>query len=199
MTKRRDSWQCSDKYQPLFAFAIDTGARPSEVLALKWSDLDLDRSTVTIQRTLQRHKGKGKGWYFSEPKTSKSRRNVPLTPGIVRELKDYRVRRGEELLSWGIRSDLVFCSDSGTPLVLENLTKRHFKPILNAAMIPTTATLYSLRHSCATLLLAAGVHPKIVAERLGHSSVTITMDVYSHVLPGMQEEATAQLERMLYG
>lgn len=121
-----------NKYQTLFAFAIDSGARPSEVLALRWLDLDLDNATVTIQRTLQRHKGKGGGWYFSEPKTRKSRRRVPLTPGIVRSLKEYRVRRGEQLLSWGVRSDLVFCSDSGTPLVLENLTKRHFKPILKA-------------------------------------------------------------------
>jgi integrase len=188
-----------DKYQAFFAFAIITGARPSETLALRWSDIDMDKATVTIQRTLQWHKGKGKGWYFSEPKTRKSRRCVPLPASLVQQLRDHRAKQGQELLALGIRSELVFCNEIGTPLLRRNLISRHFKPILTKAKLPTTTRLYDLRHSCASLLLQAGVHPKIVSERLGHASVTLTMDVYSHVLPGMQEAATAQLETMLYG
>ena len=95
--------------------------------------------------------------------------------------------------------DLVFASSDGTPLQRRNESRRYFKPALHAAGLSEDLSLYALRHSCATLLLQANVHPKIVAERLGHSSVTLTMDVYSHVLPTMQTEATAQLERMLYG
>ncbi len=81
----------------------------------------------------------------------------------------------------------------------KNLVRRHFKPALIAAELPANLSLYCLRHTCASLLLQAGVHPKVVSERLGHSSTTLTLDVYSHVAPGMQEQATEQLEIMLYG
>jgi integrase len=204
------------KFRALFAFAVTTGARPSEILGLKWADIDLDRATATIQRTLQWRQGPGKkaaanadeakeknkethtGWYFTEPKTRRSRRSVPLPPGLVRQLRDHRLRQAEVLLSLGIRTDLVFTTDEGGPLLLRNLVNRHFKPALVVAKLPATLRLYDLRHTCASLLLQAGVHPKVVSERLGHASVTLTLDVYSHVVPGMQEQATAQLERMLF-
>jgi integrase len=102
-------------------------------------------------------------------------------------------------LALGIRTDLVFSNSEGMPLLRRNVIKRHYKPALRAAGLPVDARLYDLRHTCATLLLAAGVHPKVVSERLGHSDVTLTLNVYSHVLPGMQADATAQLERRLYG
>ena len=85
------------------------------------------------------------------------------------------------------------------PLLRRNVIKRHYKPALGAADLPDRGRLYDLPHTCATLLLAAGVHPKIVSKRLVHSEVTLTLNVSSHVLPGMQADATAQLERMLYG
>jgi integrase len=94
--------------------------------------------------------------------------------------------------------DLVFCSDEGTPLSIPNLTYRYFRPILEKAELPRIR-LYDLRHSCATLLLIADENPKVVIERLGHSTVVLTLDAYSHVLPTMQEKATARLEKMLYG
>ncbi len=94
---------------------------------------------------------------------------------------------------------LVFAAEDGEPLHASNLTARHFKPALKAAGLPQEVRLYDLRHTCATLLLLAGVNPKIVAERLGHASVTLTLDTYSHVLPTMQEEAAGRLEAMLYG
>jgi len=127
------------------------------------------------------------------------RRCVPLPAPMLQQLREHRAAQNEALLKAGIRTDLVFASSDGTPLQRRNVSRRYFKPALRAAGLSEDLSLYALRHSCATLLLQANVHPKIVAERLGHSSVTLTLDVYSHVLPTMQTEATAQLERMLYG
>jgi len=124
---------------------------------------------------------------------------VPLPASLVRQLREHRATPAEALLKLGIRSDLVFSNSEGMPLLRRNIIKRHYKPALLAAGLPAEARLYDLRHTCATLLLAAGTPPKIVSERLGHSDVTLTMNVYSHVMPGMQEGATAELERMLYG
>ena len=82
--------------------------------------------------------------------------------------------------------------------MMRNLTRRHFKPILKRAELPATFRLYDLRHSCATLLLAVGENPKVVAERLGHASIVLTLDTYSHVLPSMQQAATEKLENILF-
>jgi integrase len=165
----------------------------------RWQDLDLEKATASITRTLQWHKGKGKGFYFDEPKTKGSRRSVPLPASLVQQLREHRAKQAQELLAIGIRTDLAFSNSEGMPLLRRNVIKRHYEPALLAAGLNPEARLYDLRHTCATLLLAAGVHPKVVSERLGHSDVTLTLNVYSHVLPGMQQDATAQLERMLYG
>ncbi|MEP6569325.1 MAG: site-specific integrase, partial [Acidobacteriota bacterium] len=189
-----------NRYRVLFAFLLTTGARPSEALGLKWTDVDLETGVATIQRTLQWHrKTEGGGPYFGEPKTKGSRRTIPLPAGMVAQLKAHRAGQAAELFKLGVRSDLIFTTSEGTPVLRGNLVRRHYKPALKAAKLPESFPLYGLRHSCASLLLQAGVHPKVVAERLGHSSTTLTMDVYSHVAPGMQSEATTQLERMLYG
>jgi integrase len=94
--------------------------------------------------------------------------------------------------------DLVFATATGGPLHPENLNARNFKAVRNRAKLPSTVTLYTLRHTYATLLLLAGENPKVVSERLGHSSIVMTLDVYSHVLPSMQQAATEKLERMLF-
>ena len=94
--------------------------------------------------------------------------------------------------------DLVFATALGQPLIRLNVIQKHFKPILVRAKLPTTLRLYDLRHTCATLLLAANENPKVVSERLGHASITLTMDCYSHVLPDMQRGASEKLERMLF-
>jgi integrase len=198
--KERDKEVVAEnRYRVMFAFMLTTGVRPSEAFALRWCDLDLEKATASITRTLQWHKGKGKGFYFDEPKTKGSRRSVPLPASLVRQLREHRAKQAAELLAIGIRTDLVFSNSEGMPLLRRNVIKRHYKPALLAAGLPTDARLYDLRHTCATLLLAVGVHPKVVSERLGHADVTLTLNVYSHVLPGMQQDATAQLERMLYG
>ena len=128
-----------------------------------------------------------------------SRRGIPIPGALVQQLKEHRAAQAEALLKLGVRTDLVFSNSGGTPILRRNLVRRFFKPALKEAKLPIDLSLYSLRHSCASLLLQAGVHPKVVAERLGHSSTRLTLDVYSHTVPTMQEDATAQLERMLYG
>jgi len=188
----------TDEWSTLFTLAVDSGLRPSEVLAVQWKDLDLATGVLTVQRTLVRDDHK---WYFKEPKTQRSRRSIPLGPTTVKALRQVKAEQAETRIRLGqayTNYDLVFASETGTPLFLRNLERRHFKPILQAAHLPTIR-LYDLRHTCATLLLAQGVNPKIVSERLGHASVTLTLDTYSHILPDMQKEASSKLESILFG
>jgi integrase len=190
----------ADKLGIVLSFALATGMRPEEYLALKWSDLDLHAGNATVRRTLIWRKGGG--WYFGEPKTSRSRRTIPIPRSLVGELADHRRKQAESRLKKGAdyqNNDLVFASGEGTPIILRNLVRRHFQPLLARAKLSPTLRLYDLRHSCATLLLSAGENPKVVSERLGHASIVLTLDTYSHVLPSMQQAATEKLERILYG
>jgi integrase len=188
-----------DRFGVLFELALCTGMRPSEYLGLQWKDVDMEKGIITVQRTLTWRKGGG--WYFDEPKTPRSRRNIPLPATALRALKEHKRQQAEARMKVGAayqNNDLVFATGDGTPLLLRNLIRRHFRPVLKRAKLPLTLRLYDLRHTCATLLLSAGVHPKVASERLGHSSVMLTMDVYSHVLPSMQEAATEKLESILF-
>lgn len=167
-----------------------------------WSDVDLDAGLVTVLRSLIWKSYKSGDWYFGEPKTPRSRRRLPLPTSVTTALKVHKRRQAEERLKAGAaykNLDLVFATSEGQPLIRLNVIQKHFKPILKRAKLPETLRLYDLRHSCATLLLAANENPKVVSERLGHSSITLTMDIYSHVLPDMQQAATEKLEKMLFG
>lgn len=189
-----------DKWGLVFTLALTTGMRPEEYLGLQWKDVELEKGTVTVQRTLVWRR-KGGGWYFSEPKTARSRRTIPLPASIVQGIREHRRKQAEQRLKAGPEyqnNDLVFATAEGSPLMPRNLLSRHFKPILEQAKLPKTIRLYDLRHSCATLLLAAGENPKVVSERLGHSGVAMTLDVYSHVLPSMQQAAAEKLENILF-
>jgi integrase len=190
----------TDRLGIVLSFALATGMRPEEYLALKWSDLDLHAGTATVRRTLIWRKGGG--WYFGEPKTSRSRRTIPLPMSLVAALIDHRRRQAENRLKRGAdyqNNELVFATGDGTPILLRNLVRRHFRPVLASAKLSQSFRLYDLRHSCATLLLSAGENPKVVSERLGHASIVLTLDTYSHVLPSMQQAATEKLEKILYG
>jgi integrase len=183
----------------ILTFALITGMRPSEYLALRWSDLDLRKGAATVQRAVTLISGGG--FRFGETKTKRSRRTIPLPQTLVKDLQKYRVAQLEHKLKLGEAYqdlDLVFATELGTPIAYKNLDFRHFKPTLKRAGLEGFR-LYDLRHTCATLLLSAGENPKVVAERLGHSSIVLTLDTYSHVLPDMQQAATEKLERMLYG
>jgi integrase len=189
-----------DQWGIILAFALTTGMRPEEYLGLQWQYVDLEQGRVTIQRTVV-WRTKGGGWYFSEPKTSSSRRTLPLPQTMTAALRQHKREQAEQRLKAGVKyqnNDLVFATSVGTPVMIQCLRTRHFKPTLKRAGLAESIRLYDLRHTCATLLLAAGENPKIVSERLGHKSVAITLDTYSHVLPSMQQAAAEKLERMLF-
>lgn len=190
---------CAEKRHGLiFEFALLSGMRPEEYLALQWRDLNLDRNTAQVRRALVRHK---KTWRFQEPKTKGSRRTVTIPTSLSRKLAAHKRSQAEHRLKVGNEwkaHDLVFCSEFGTPLSIPNLTYRYFRPILEKANLPQIR-LYDLRHTHATLLLIADEHLKVVSERLGHSTIRLTADTYSHVLESMQQATASKLENMLYG
>ncbi len=191
----------SSRMYTYFDLLLATGLRPSEGLALKWQDFDPIRKTLNIQRTLEYVKGK---IYFKEPKTKRSRRKVNLHDGTVSLLLAHRHDSARP-------DEMIFASEVGKPLDVSNISGRYFKPCLLEAGLATLAKtakgketikskfrMYDLRHTHATMLLRANVHPKIVSERLGHTSIALTLDTYSHVLPTMQETAVAALGPALY-
>jgi integrase len=184
-------------YGALFELALTTGLRPSEYFALKWEDVDFERGSLSVVRALERQPGGG--WRLEETKTQSSRRVVKLLPSVLEALAAHR--RAQELLreragkNWE-EHGFVFANERGGPLDKQNLVHRHFKKILREAGLPAIR-LYDLRHTAATLALQAGVPVKVVSEMLGHRSVAITLDVYAHVLPHMQEEAAQRLAALL--
>lgn len=188
-----------DRYELWFRLAITTGMRPGELQALTWEAVDLDRGRVSVLRTLERRDG---AWAFKAPKTASSRRTIPIPESLGTELASYKAAQARHRLKLGPAYEdlgLVFATERGTPVPERNLIRRHFKPALEAAGLPKELRLYDLRHTCASLLMEAGTNPKVVAERLGHSDVALTLNTYSHVAPGMQEDATETLGHLLEG
>jgi integrase len=181
-------------------FALASGARPGEYLALLWSDIDWAAGTVRIERTIVWPKGGG--WHFDTPKTRKSGRTISIPAEVLEELREHRIRQSEHKRflgkDWKSSHDLVFTDTKGNAVYERHLTTRIFKPVLKDAGLPVDFRLYDLRHSCATLLLVANVPAKVVAERLGHASVTQTLDTYSHVLPALEHKATDELRNLLF-
>jgi integrase len=174
-------------------FAIHTGLRRSEILGLKWTDVDLEAGVLSVQRSLDTN------GTFNPPKRNKSRRTVKLTDQAIEALKGHRARQNEERLRLGSLwedHDLVFPNTLGKPMNADNLYHREFKPLLTKAGL-SGFTFHSLRHTCATLLCSKNVNPKIVQEMMGHANISQTIDTYSHVLPSMQDEAAAALARAL--
>lgn len=175
----------------LFNLLISRGLRPGEVLGLQWRDIDLASGVLTVVRTVT--------WdidgnvVLEEPKTAKSRRSVPIPSGVVSLLSNYL-----DEVSPKDASEQLFTTAAGKLLHPDNFPTRVFKDVLKRAGLTQGIRLYNLRHTCATLLLQAGVHPKVVSERLGHSSITLTLDTYRHLLPTMQREASDKLEEILY-
>jgi integrase len=187
----------SDRLFALFLLAISTGIRQGEALALHWRDLDLGAATMSIRGSMRRT---GEGFTISEPKSGKSR-HILLTTAAVSALAEHRSAQLVERFAAGPDwhdSDLVFCNSVGRPLEVSNLIRRTFRPLLHSAEVPMIR-FHDLRHTAATLLLGQGVHPKVVSEMLGHSQISITMDLYSHVTPTMQADAVRAFEQVLAG
>jgi integrase len=178
----------------IFAVALTTGMRPSEYLALCWRDIDWDRGTISVVRTLHRNEGQ---CTFADTKRVRSRRVVKLQMWVLDLLRKLKGGVGENKAACdSVFADLIFTTARGEPTSEEYLVKKHFKPLLREAGLPNIR-LYDLRHTSATLALTVGVAPKVVSEQLGHASAAFTLDTYSHVLPHMQDEAAAKMEAAL--
>jgi integrase len=190
------------KWEALYVLALATGMRRGELLGLKWQDINFSTKTLQVRRILSRvptnTPNREHVYVEAEPKTQKSRRSVVLAPFAVEALKEHRIRQLETKLKAGQawqEHDYVFCTSIGTHLNPNHVVVE-FKKLLKQAELPNIR-FHDLRHSAATLLLSLGVHPKVVQEVLGHTEISMTMDIYSHVLPGMQHEAMGRLDDVL--
>jgi integrase len=185
-----------DRLEALYVLAVTTGLRQGELLGLKWEDVDLEAGTLRVRRTLTTAKG---GPVLSAPKTRSSRRTVKLSQTALEALRSHLERQLGEIDwagdLWG-ENGLIFASEIGEPLDRRYITTHRFKPLLKRAGLPEIR-FHDLRHTCATLLLSKNVNPKIVSEMLGHATIAITLDTYSHVLPTMQESAAKAMEDAL--
>jgi integrase len=179
----------ADRLYPFYLTSLDSGARPGELFALRWPDVDFKGGFLSVTKSLEDINGTLR---VKDVKTGKSRRRIDLSPGTLVALATHR----KAALAAGRIDAPVFHDTDGGYLRLSNLRRSSFKPILERAKLPDVK-LYALRHTCATLLLLADVPAKVVSERLGHSSVTLTLDTYSHVLPTMQKRAADVLGKLL--
>ncbi len=185
-----------DRLYALYLLAISTGMRQGEILGLRWTEVNLDSGTVRVVRAIQRIKGQG--FVASEPKTERGRRAIALPKITVQALQEHQKQQAEDKALLGTEwqeQGLVFTTLIGTPLDARNIL-RHFKDALKQADLPEMR-FHDLRHTAATLLLLQEIHPKVVQEMLGHSSITLTLDTYSHVLPNMQREAATKMDALL--
>lgn len=186
----------STEYYPLFYTLLFTGLRRNEALALRWSDIDLLMTQLSVSRfLLQLVKGQVG---FSQPKTSKSRRVIALSPSIVSVLREHR--EAQEKLRQTLElelsdNDLVFCHYDGTPYRPDTISHAWRKLAIKTGI---TVRLHDARHTHASLMLKGGVHPKIVQERLGHATISTTLDTYSHVVPGLQQAAANRFDEIIF-
>jgi integrase len=187
-----------DDLAALWHLALATGMRRGELLGLKWSDVNLEAATVSVRRTLSR--GQTSRLEEFEPKTQAGRRRISLPASTVEALRQHRVLQLQHRLRLGDAChdhDYVFPNPFGEALH-PNTLQRAFRALIARAGVPVIR-LHDLRHTAATLLLAQGVHPKIVQERLGHTDIAMTLDRYSHVTPDMQGVAADAMEAVLSG
>ncbi|HZC07305.1 MAG TPA: tyrosine-type recombinase/integrase [Ktedonobacterales bacterium] len=192
-----------DKLEAIITLALTTGMRLGELLGLQWRDVDLTRASLQVRNTMQRVPGEG--WRLGPPKTARSRRRIDLAPEGVAALRRHHARQAEDRLAAGAlwessadAPDLVFANAVGRPIEGANFLRRDFAPLLARAGLPRVR-FHDLRHTAATLLLEQGIHPKIVAEMLGHSDISLTMNRYSHAVPTMQRDAVSKLNDALFG
>jgi integrase len=184
-----------DRLEALYVLAVTAGLRRGELQGLKWDDLDLEAGMLQVRRTLSEPKG---GYIFEAPNSGKGR-SVRLTRKATAALREHRKRQLEERMQkaglWQ-EQGLVFPSGVGTPLWGGNLN-RTFKSTLRRAGLPKSTRFHNLRHTCATLLLKQGVNPKFVQELLGHADISLTLNVYGHVLPDMGDAAAGAMDAAL--
>lgn len=180
----------------LYVLAVTTGMRQGELLGLRWQDVDLAAGRLVVRRALQRQNAAG--LVFVEPRTARSRRTILLSQRATAALRDHRSRQLEQRLLAGSAwqdQDLLFCNGSGGPLD-PSWQPATFYAELRRLGLPAIR-FHDLRHTAATLLLGRGVHPKVVSEMLGHATITLTLDTYSHLVPALHAEAAAAMDDLL--
>ncbi len=173
-----------------------TGLRRGELLGLKWTDIDLDGGQLSVRRALV---AVGYETRISEPKTRRGRRVVSLDQVTVSALRNHRKQQLEERMAWGPAwhdTEFVFTREDGTLNHPSRLSKQ-FEKLVDQSGLPRIR-LHDLRHTHATLALMAGIHPKVVSERLGHANVSITLDTYSHAIPAMQADAAERIAALVF-
>lgn len=182
---------------PFLATAVLTGLRLGELTGLQWDCVDLQKGTVSVVQTL--HCRKGEQYILGEPKTSASRRTVPLPASLAQILKVHRLSQLERRLQMGERwkdpLGLVFTREDGRPIT-PKAAHWALKRALERAGLPLLR-MHDLRHTYATLLLSQGTHIKVASALLGHASVQITLDLYSHIIPGMDQQSAAGLDKLV--
>lgn len=181
------------RLRPLFAVGVALGLRKGELLALRWQDVDLDVGVLRVRATVQRL-GKGVGLVTGSPKTTRSRRTLPLPQVLVDALREHRTAQElerEEATSWH-DAGLVFTTSKGTMIEPRNLNRFLDEAIARAGL--RRIRFHDLRHTCASLLLAQGVSPRVVMEVLGHSQMSMTTDLYGHVMPSSLRSAADALD-----
>jgi len=186
----------STPYYALFYLALFTGMRRSELLALQWTDVDLATGNISVNRTL--HQLRNKEIVISQPKTAKSRRRIELPQSAVEVLKEHRKQQKDLLRALGKTledEDFMFLNNKGKHLLPDGVSKAWAKLAKQTGM--TGIRLHDARHTHASLMLKQDTHPKIVQERLGHASIQVTLDTYSHVVPGLQKAAAKRFDEML--
>lgn len=195
------------RFFALYVLALMAGLRRGELLGLQWSDVSFEDASLSVVRSIVTLGGAPS---ISETKTAKGRRRIDLPQTAVRALREQQAL----LFAKGLRtSPWIFPNEDGAPMSPRNLIRRSFVPILKKAQAELNAEagigekpdlfpsirFHDLRHTAASLMLELGVHPKVVQERLGHSSIAVTMDTYSHVLPSMQQDAASRVDAMFSG
>ena len=183
-------------YYPIFYLALFTGMRRSELLALRWSDVDLLACQIHVNRSL--HHLRNGEIIFKAPKTARSRRMVSLSPSAVSVLREHRINQEGQRILLGIfwdKDGLVFCDVFGKPCLPGTISHAWVKLANKVGL--EGIRFHDARHTHASLMLKQGVHPKIVQERLGHATISTTLDLYSHVAPGLQQAAAEGFDKLL--
>ncbi len=182
-----------DRLEALYVLALHTGMRQGELLGLRWEDVDLENGLLRVRRTLTRNGGK---FHFGEPKSKKGRRQIHLSRDAANALRSHLDAQMDEIEHLGdLYEDrgLVFTTKTGAPINPSNLRQRSFADLLKRAGV-RKVRFHDLRHTYATLMLSRNVHPKKVQEMLGHANIAITLDRYSHFVPGMGEETARAMD-----
>ena len=186
-----------DRLEALYLVAVGCGLRQGEILGLRWGDVDLEGRTRSVRNALARVDGELR---LVEPKSATSRRIIPMPAFVAEALAAHRVRKATEALPRRPLppdpfADLVFTTTLGTPLDGISVTRR-FQRVLKAAGLPRQR-FHDLRHAAASYMLAAGVPARVVMETLGHSEISLTLNTYSHVLPGLGRDAADRMDALL--